>query len=59
MYFSEVRFDSDENSTADSYMNMAEQLVELLLNLGVDCKIHTDPATYYTHVRGLRNFSTF
>jgi len=59
MYFSEVRFDSDKSSTADSYMNMAEQLVELLLNLGIDCMIHSDPAMYYTHGWGSTRFSTF
>jgi len=59
MYFSEVRFDSDESSTADSYMNMAEQLVEFLLDLGVDCRVHSDPAMYYTHGWGSPNFSTF
>jgi len=59
MYFSEVRFDSRESSTTDSYMNMAEQLVELLLKLGVDCRIHSDPAMYYTHGYGSKHFSTF
>jgi len=59
MYFSEVRFDSRESSTTDSYMNMAEQLVELLFKLGVDCRIHSDPAMYYTHGYGSKHFSTF
>jgi len=59
MYFSEVRFDSEESSTKGSYMNMAEQLVELLFNLGIECRIHSDPAMYYTHGWGFKHFSPF
>lgn len=57
MYFSEVRFDSNESSTKDSYMNMAEQLVELLLSYEIKCTVHSDPSMYYGN--GLPNFSTF
>lgn len=47
MFFSEVRFDTRENSTARTYMNMAEQLVDLLVIDGIHCRVHTDPAMYY------------
>ena len=58
MYFSEVRFDTNERSTKDSYMNMAEQLVELMFSyFNIECTVHSDPSMYFG--KGLPNFSTF
>jgi len=48
IYFSEVRFDRNQTTTSETYMNMAEQIVEFLLTRDVSCKIHTDPAMYYS-----------
>lgn len=48
MYFSEVRFDKNQTTTSKSYTNMAEQIVEYLLTKDVSCKIHSDPAMYYS-----------
>jgi len=60
MYFSEVRFDVEELSTKGSHMNMAEQLVELLLSYKIKCTVHSYPSMYYAHHRhGFPNFSTF
>lgn len=60
MFFSEVRFDTGENSTAHTYMNMAEQLVDHLRMDGIQCRVHTDPAMYYGRYSFEKpQFSTF
>jgi len=47
IYFSEVRFDRNLTTTSETYLNMAEQIVEYLLTKMVSCKIHSDVAMYY------------